>query len=231
MRRTVVLLAVALAPAGCGLISSDITDVDLSLPNKTYTVDSASFDVSGDPGPILSMSCTPSSGACELAAEQVCPEGQCAGACGAAGTCDLIIPVHPYTTVDLAAEKPELAEIDSASLVDVTIDTITYAVAENTLDRATPPLVLYVAPATVMTPDDQAAVAIGTIPSVEAGRTVTTTPLELTGAGRARLVDAMEDFRTPFNVLVAADIVLSEGDTIPTGRMTTTLSITAHAGI
>jgi len=230
MVRIYAFVLTALA-GGCGLISSDITDVDLSLPNKTYTVDSASFGVTGDPGPVLSMTCTPSSGACELAAMQVCPDGQCRGACGDTNTCELIIPVHPFTTVDLAAEKPELATINDQALIDVTIDTITYAVSENTMDTQTPPLTLYVAPANVMTPDDPAAVPIGTIPPVTPGMTVPVTQIEMTTVGRTRLVQAMQDFRTPFTVLIAADIVIGMGDAIPTGRMTTTLSITAHAGI
>jgi hypothetical protein len=225
------LFAAAVAATGCGLISSDITDVDLSLPSKTYTVDSDSFDVRGDPGPVLSMSCEPGNGTCEVAAEQVCTEGQCLGECGAASTCDLIIPIHPYTTVDLAAEKPELAEIDAADLVDVEIDSITYAVSMNSFDRDTPPLVIYVAPANLTTPEPPNAVVVGTIPAIPAGTTIETTEIQMTATGRDRLIDAMEDFRTPFNIIVGADLRLTEGDTIPTGALTTTLSITAHAGL
>ena len=224
MVRLQVVVWAALAVGGCGLISSDVTDFDLSLPDKTYTVDSDSFGVSGDPDVVLNMSCTASGGTCEVAAEQVCPDGQCRGACNAtSSTCDLIIPVHPFTTVNLAQEKAELATIDDQTLVDVTVDAITYRVDQNTMDITTPPLTLYVAPATVTTPDDTGAVAVGTIPEVAPGMTVPVTDLVM--------VEAMGNFRTPFNVLVAADIVLSSGDAIPTGRMTTTLSIRAHAGI
>lgn len=220
------------AVGGCGLISSDVTDFDLSLPNKTYTVDSASFDVNGDPDAVLSMSCTPQSGACELAGEMACPEGQCRGQCSASTSlCELVIPVHPFTTVNLAEEKPELATIDDQEFVSVTIDTITYAVSENTMNRQTPALTLYVAPQSVTSPTDTAAIAIGDIPAVDAGMTVTTTPMQITQGGHAALVDAMKDFRTPFNVIVGTDIVLRSGEPLPTGKMTTTLAITAHAGL
>ena len=230
--RVRVALCIAVGAGGCGLIDKNVTDFDLSLPDKTYTVDSASFDITGDPDLVLQMSCTPGSGACELAGDQACPEGQCWGTCSeATSLCELVIPVHPFTTINLADEKPELATIDDQSLVDVRVDTITYAVSENSMNRATPPMVLYVAPANVTSPTDQAAVAIGTIPAVEPGMTLPVTEMQITAGGHARLVDAMEDFRTPFNVLLATDIVLRDGEPLPMGRMTTTLSITAHAGL
>jgi hypothetical protein len=230
--RVALCACIAVGLGGCGLIDKNVTDFDLSLPNKTYTVDSASFDITGDPDVVLMMSCTPASGACELAGDQACPEGQCWGECSTSTSlCELVIPVHPFTTVNLADEKPELATIDEQSLVDVRIDTITYAVSENTMNRQTPPLVLYVAPANVTSPMDQAAVPVGTIPPVDPGVTIPVTSMEMTTGGRARLVSAMEDFRTPFNVLLATDITLRSGEPVPMGRMTTTLSITAHAGI
>ena len=232
VRLSYVVACVALAAGGCGLISSDVTDFDLSLPDKTYTVDSDSFGITADPDPLLSMSCSPGGGTCEVAAEQVCPDGQCRGACNATSmTCDLIIPVHPFTTVNLAQEKSELAAIDDQALIDVTVDSISYRVDENTMDTTTPPLTLYVAPATVTSPDDSGAVAIGTIPMVQPAMTLPMTDLVMTSEGHDRLVLAMANFRTPFNVLVAADIVLTSGDSIPTGRLTTTLTIRAHAGL
>lgn len=232
MLRVCLWAGIAGAVGGCGLISSDVTDFDLSLPNKTYTVDSASFDVNGDPDAVLSMSCTPASGACELAGEMACPEGQCRGECSASTSlCELIIPVHPFTTVNLADEKPELATIDDQAFVTVTIDSITYAVSENTMNRQTPPLILYVAPQSVTSPSDSAAVAVGTIPMVDAGMMLQTTPMQITMGGHTALVDAMKDFRTPFNVIVGTDITLRSGEPLPTGKMTTTLAITAHAGL
>ncbi len=232
MLRVCLCTCILAAIGGCGLIDSNVTDFDLSLPNKTYTVDSASFDIGGDPSAVLSMSCTPQSGACELAANMACPAGQCQGQCGTATSlCELVIPVHPFTTVNLADEKPELATIDRQALVSVTIDTITYAVSENTMNRVTPPLTLFVAPQSVTSPTDTAAVAVGTIPAVEAGMIVPTTQMQVTSTGHAALVNTMKDFRTPFNVIIGTDIVLKSGEPLPTGKMTATLSIAAHAGI
>jgi hypothetical protein len=223
---TAVLAATA---AGCGLISDDIDDLDLSLPNKTYTVDTMSWQFMEDPAILLSRDCSTNPDVCGAIASQVCTMGQCESVCNVAQTCDMIIPVHPFTTINLAMEKEELATINEQALVEVVVDTIEYAITENTLDVATPPLVLYVAPETVMDPEDSLAVEIGTIPTAAPMTTVPMTVMTMTPAGHARLVQAMTDFRTPFNVMVAADIVLTNGDAIPTGRLTTSMTIAAHA--
>jgi hypothetical protein len=226
MARLLPIVATA-ALGACGLISDDIDDLDLSLPNKTYTVDTMSWQFM-NPDLLLSRTCSEPS-ECQLIAEQVCMTGQCASECSPAMTCDLIIPVHPFTTVNLAEEKEELATINEQALVEVVVDTIQYAITENTLDIATPPLVLYVAPENVMDPADMLAVEIGTIQSVAPMTTVPVTELAMTPAGHDRLVQAMTDFRTPFNIMVGAEIRLTMGDTIPTGRLTTSMTIDAHA--
>ena len=231
-RHAAMAIAIAVVVGGCGLIDEDVTDFDLSLPTKTYSVDSASWDIDGDPATVLNMSCGNDPSVCALAADNLCTEGQCEGACNSGTqTCDVIIPIAPFTTIDLAMEKPELSSIDDQALVDVEIETITYSVGQNSLDRETPPLVLYVAPENVMTPSDARAVPIGTIPPVAPMSTIGETDLEMTSAGRERLILAMQDFRTPFNVLVATELVVGTGQTIPTGRMTTSLTIRAHAGL
>ena len=228
LRSSAALLLVLVA--GCGLISDDIDDLDLSLPNKTYTVDAMSWQFQEDPSLLLSRDCSTNPGQCGAIADQVCTMGQCESECNTvAQTCDMIIPVHPFTTINLAQEKEELATINEQALVEVVIDTIEYTVTENTLDVATPTLRLYVAPESVMDPADSLAVEIGVIQPVPAMTTVPLTELAMTPAGHARLVQAMTDFRTPFNVMFATDIVLTNGDTIPTGRITTSMTIDAHA--
>jgi hypothetical protein len=228
MARFLVHAALAASVAGCGLISDDIDDLDLSLPNKTYTVDTMSWQLM-NPDLLLSRTCAETS-ECALIAEQVCTTGQCDSVCNPQSmTCDLIIPIHPFTTVNLAEEKEELATINEQALVEVVVDTIQYAITENTLDVTTPALTLYVAPENVMDPEDMLAVEIGTIQPVAPMTTVPVTELVMTPAGHARLVQAMTDFRTPFNVMVGAEIVLQMGDQVPTGRLTTSMTIDAHA--
>jgi hypothetical protein len=221
----------ASALAGCGLIDSDVADFDLSLPEKAFTVDATSWDLDPSAAGVLSMSCAGMPDLCGVAAMTACPMGQCSGACSAVtSTCELTIPIRLWSMVNLAAEKPELQQIEDQALVDVTIDDITYAVAENSLDVATPPLTLYVAPATVM--DAVGASAVGTVPEIAAMTTVPAgTAVPLTTQGRADMIRFMKDFRAPFNIVVGTDLVLGQGDMIPTGRMSASVKIEAHAGI
>jgi hypothetical protein len=212
---------------GCGLIDSDIADVDLSLPDKTFSIDADQWPLD-EAGQVPGFDCSAAPQVCGEIAAEACPDGECTGACVAA-ECELTLKVAKWRPVDLGNEKPELASIEEQSPLDVTIDAIRYAVTENSLTVATPPFTLYVAPSTVMTPEG--AEPIGTIPSVPAGMQVTLTEVELTASGRTALENRMADFRTPFNLIVGASIVVGPGDTLPSGRITAQVSVDAHAGL
>jgi hypothetical protein len=222
--------AVAALLGGCGLIDSNVADFDLSLPPKSYAVETDSWGLTPQATTVLDTPCSSDPSICTAASSMACADDQCSASCSAAtSTCDLAIPVHLYTTVNLRMEKPELESIDAQAFVSVEIDSFEYEVAENTLNIETPPLSLYVAPANQTAPGN--AVMIGQLDPIPAGATVPLTDVPLTAEGRAELVRAMKDFRTPFNVLVGTDIVLGTGDEIPTGRMSATLVIRAHAGL
>jgi hypothetical protein len=212
---------------GCGLIDSDIADVDLSLPDKTFSIDADQWPLD-EAGQVPGVDCSSAPQVCAMAAAEACPAGECTGAC-VASKCELTLPVAKWRPVDLGNEKPELASIEETSPLDVTIDAIRYSVTENSLNVATPPFTLYVAAMTVMTPEG--AEAIGTIPSVPAGTLVGSAAVELTAAGRTALENRMADFRTPFNIIVGAEIVIGPGDTVPSGRITANVTVDAHAGL
>jgi hypothetical protein len=219
--------AVAVLGGGCGLIDSDIADVDLSLPDKTFSIDADQWPLD-EASQVPGVDCSGAPQVCASAAAEACPEGECSGAC-VAGSCQLTLPVAKWRPVDLGNEKPELASIEEQSPLDVTIDAIRYSVTENSLTVDTPAFTLYVAPMTVMTPEG--AEAIGTIPSVPANTLVSPTEVQLTAAGRAALEARMADFRTPFNIIVGAEIVIGPGDTVPSGRITANVAVEAHAGL
>src|SRR5262245_5074978 len=134
------VLAVAIAASGCGLIDSDITDFDLSVPSKMFTIDTTQWGLSAVDG-FTATSCDGQEGICAAAAQEACSVGQCFGACNAESkTCDLKVVVGLSSMVNLYSEKPELQTINDQPLVDVAIDAITYTVTENSLNVATPPM-------------------------------------------------------------------------------------------
>lgn len=234
MRAGAVLVAGAVMAfnAGCGLISSDVTNFDLTLPEKQFTIDADGWQL--DPqqaDALLATSCLAAPEVCATAAMAACQEG-CSGSCSTTTQlCELALDVGLYRSIDLLTEKPELKSIDDGPLIKVTIESVTYEVASNTLNIDTPELTVYVAPTSVMDPADPQATAIGTIAPVPAGILVTPKDLVFTATGRADLIAAMNNFQTPFNVIVGATLVIGDGTPVPTGKLDALVRIKAHAGL
>jgi hypothetical protein len=219
--------------AGCGLISSDVTNFDLTLPDKTFTIDATSWQVNPTLATQLFMTdCSSQPTVCGSAAMQVCQMG-CSGSCNATShRCEMSMEVSLYRPIDLVTEKPELKSINDQPVIKVAIDSVTYEVTANSLNVATPEMTIYVAPMSVMSPKDPQAKAIGTIPAVPAGQ-LTTKPQDImfNATGKADLVGIMSTFKTPFNVIVGSTLVVNSSSTVPSGKLDAVVHITAHAGL
>lgn len=226
-------LLVTLAASGCGLISSDVTNFDLTLPDKNFTIDATGWQVNQQQADLLlGTNCSAQPTVCASAAQQACQMG-CTGTCNASShTCDLSLDVSLYQPINLLTEKPELKSINDEPVIKVTIDSVTYEVTQNTLNVATPEMIIYVAPMSVMDPKDPQAKAIGTIAPVPAG-TTTTKPenIAFNATGKAELVNIMSTFKTPFNVLVGSTVVVRAGTPVPTGKLDAVVHIKGHAGL
>jgi hypothetical protein len=220
---------VAAMSGGCGLISSDVTNFDLTLPDKTFTVDTQQWMLT-NADTFLSTDCSANRGECAAAANQVCKSVTCFGSCDAStNTCDAQVLVSLYQTINLLTDKPELKQINDAPLVNVHIDSIDYVVTENSLNIDTPELQLYVAPATIMAPGDPQASEIGTIAPIPAGTTPPMMTITIGSDGQAALSKFMGDYMNPFNIIVGTTLDLKMGSTIPMGRLTATVKVAAHA--
>ncbi len=218
--------------AGCGLISSDVTNFDLTLPDKNFTIDASGWQVDQAAAATLtSTSCASAPAVCASAADQACPE-DCTGRCGSSQTCELDLDVGLYQMIDLLAEKPELQSINDEPVIKVTIDSVTYEVTLNTLNVDTPAMEVYVAPMSIMDPKDPMAKHVGTIPSVPAGATVQPAQtMTFTSSGKADLVSIMSTFKTPFNLIVGSTLTVKNGTPVPTGRLDAVVHIKGHAGL
>jgi len=218
-----------LAGAGCGLVDSDVTDIDLSLPEREVTVDTADWQLSSTDR-LASVDCSMDDQVCSTGLAELCgSEDICSGACGSGHSCEVRVRVALWHTFDLGAERPELQQIEGQPLVEVRIERVYYTVRENSLDMASPPLTVYVAPEGIMSPDDSEAQAIGTIPSVAAMTTVDEADVELTADGKDVLAARMKDYDTPFNLIVGSELTIQAGDKLPRGRMVTVVKATAVA--
>ncbi len=225
------VLALVGALGGCGLVDPDITHFELFIKDKQFTVDTAQWELQ-DVDTFTDIDCSGNAGICATAAQQACTSGQCFGSCNAdSQTCELQVIVALWQMVDVKTENEELMTIDDQPLIDVTIDAIEYEVTENTLTVDAPEFTVYAAPQTIMSPGDPEARPVGTIPGVTARTMVARTSVEFTDEGKATLKSFMDDFMTPFNIIVGTEVVVGMGDTVPSGSMTANVQVRAHAGL
>jgi len=219
--------------SACGLVSSDVTNFDLTLPDKNFSVDTSGWQVDQTAAmTYLDTSCTnPAPNVCTSAAASACSMN-CTGSCDTTtNKCDLALAVSVYKGVDLQMDQPELSTINSEPVIKVTIDSVKYEVTDNTLNVATPAMGVYVAPMSITDPSDPMARQIGTIDPIPAMTTLTATDMTYTADGKQALADIMGTYRTPFNVIVGATLTIKAGDRLPTGKLDAIVHITAHAGI
>jgi len=220
------------ALSGCGLIDSDVTNFDLTLPDKAFSVDATGWQVDqGQADTFLMTNCSSAPMVCMTAATTACPMN-CTGTCSTTtSTCELGLDVGLYKTIDLVTEKPELKEINDRAVIEVKIDSVSYAVTMNTLTVETPEMKVYVAPMSIMDPEDPMAKHIGTIAAVPALATVSLREMTFTPDGRAALIAIMSTYKNPFNIIVGSQLVMSSGDMVPTGKLDAVVRIKAHAGL
>jgi hypothetical protein len=220
-----------IALAGCSVISSNATTYDLDLPAQTFTVDASGWQVqTASINDYLAKDCSPTSSLCATAANAACPMN-CTGSCDMVQqTCDLGLDIALHQTIDLLAEKPELNSIDGATaLLQVTVDSVDYEITSNSLTIDTPVLTVYVAPMSVMDPNDAMAKMVGTIDVVTAGTTIDAHAMEFTDGGQAQLSATLADFKNPFNIIVGGTLVLAHGDVVPRGKLDASVHVRAHA--
>jgi hypothetical protein len=225
-------LVVGALAGGCGLISSDVTNIDLTIKPKMFSVDTASWNVNATAAnTYLGYNCAATPNYCGTAVANACAMG-CSGSCdGTSHTCDLTLDVSIYQAVDLLTEQPELKTINQQPIIHVKIDSVSYTVMTNTLNIATPTLTIYVAPMSVMDAKDPSAKAIGTIDPVPAMTTEPTHEMTYTPDGKQTLIDTMGSYMTPFNVIVGGELQVKSGDPLPSGKLDAMVQIKAHAGV
>jgi hypothetical protein len=227
----ILLAFLCAAQASCGLISSDVADFELNLPDKSFSIDTAGWQIDETQAQTLfNTNCSQAPSVCNTAAQMAC-DMSCSGTCGASDRCELQLDVGLYKPINLVEEKPELKSINDQPIIKVTIDSVNYQVTSNTLNVATPELKLYVAPMSVMDPKSPEAVEIGTIAPVAAGAIVPLTPVLFNATGKEKLVSMMSAYKTPFNVIIGSTLTVSGGQMIPQGKLDAVVRIRAHAGL
>jgi hypothetical protein len=216
--------------ASCGLVNPNVTDFALKFPESDFTIDTADWNIQGS-GNVPSVPCSLDCGA---AASQICGSGSgCSADCETTTqTCQAHITESLVKMYNLATQAPEYQTIADQPVAKVTIDNIWFQINDgnNTLNVDTPPFQVFMAPETVMDPSDPSAKLVGTVNSVPAGFTGKGT-LTFAQGGKANMEAFMDDFHTPFNVIVSGIVDVKGGEPTPMGKLIGFVSADAHAGI
>jgi hypothetical protein len=222
----VILACVLLAGlAGCNL---NITKITFDLPSETYSFDSAMWNLPAGntqavpcgSGQLVTDCCNPPAPS---------PQPDCAAtplACAAdssgASVCTAEIPESISSSIDLATQSG-LGKYGSSSLVDISINSISYAVTNNTLNIDLPPVVIYLAPQNVTDPKDARATQFGTVPAIAAG-TDPAGMIQLEANAPRTFQMYTANLSTPFDLIAATVVAVPSGSPVPSGAITITVT-------
>ena len=233
-----VWLAVPIASAGCGLVEGGAADdVNLSIVEKQFAIDATVWNVNESAvDTLLDQSCTPEADRCAaiVSSLSACKAATCTAQCNAeTSKCQLALRVELWRAVNLAAEVPDLIPQSAptmASSLNVTLDDVTYEIVNNGLSVDTPKLNVYVAPTTVMLASGDGAVRIAEIPAVPAGTQLSPRSISFQPGGKELLRRRLSDYQVPFNMIVAADLIVDEYTPVPVGELNANLQMRGRAG-
>jgi hypothetical protein len=217
LRRAGLLLA-------AGLISCSLTRVTFDLPSQTYKFDTTTW---GNLPPAAvganfpSVPCSADADCCNLAAAAGLSCSMTPLACPA-GTCEAQIPVSTHSSVNLAMQVGQLATFPGHSLLNVSIQSITYTVSNNTLNVDLPTISIYLAPDGVTDPTDPSAELFGTVPPIAAGTDPSGT-VQKTSNADAVFEKYTKNVSTTFNIIAAATVLIDGGTPVPNGQITVTV--------
>jgi hypothetical protein len=216
-RRGVVLL---LAATGCGLIDSDITKVTFDLPTKTYHFDTGMWGAV--PANVPTVPCTDTAFCCMLincgTMPVICENSVCTAE----------IPVSVRQTVNLGQEVPRLSGL--TSVANISIESISYAIANNSLNIDLPAIELFLAPASVTDPTSGELLKFGTVPPTPAG-TNPSGMVMLEPDAASKFAMFTDDLSSPFAFFAKAVVKVPSGSPTPSGAVDVSVTGTMSASL
>ncbi|HXT96949.1 MAG TPA: hypothetical protein VN853_11665 [Polyangia bacterium] len=218
------VVSLALALAGCGLISSDISKITFDLPTETYTFDTSMWG-NLPMGMVPSVPCTSDMDCCTAATlvgmSCTSPQLDCNTS---TSTCEASVPESASSSINLAMQVPQLQDFGGKALSNVTISKITYSVSNNTMNIDLPAMTIYLAPDKVTDPTDPRAVPFGTTMPIPKMTDPTNQQVMLVPNASAVFSMFTSDISNPFNIIAATTVKIEGGQPVPMGAVT--LSVT-----
>jgi hypothetical protein len=239
----VLLAAAALAGGGaCSLFGEDLLSWDFALPEKEFTVNTDNFV----PAPIKQLQpATMPTIACPTID---CCTGLSAADCATfgfacqSGACVAVPKVELSNPVNLSQEVPQLQQVASniPSFTHVTLKRLYLAKYSNTLNYDTPEVEIFLCPeaATSIEDLDQSSQPLckqlGTLPPIAKGTSCDancTVDVALTADGAQVFETFVKNFRQTFKFFVRATSQFEQGDPVPSGQFTATMTGTVTASM
>src|SRR6185295_681120 len=222
MRKIIVASLLALGSAGCGLISSDVTETPFDLPPKTYSFDSAMFGVPSVLSQDIPCGVAPVTDCCMLpGADCATTPLTCEQNENGMMVCFGQMTVTQGSMTNLAQEAPKLAGF--TGYVNIKIKRISYQVPTNTLDVDLQDVELFMASST----SDPSPMKFGTLPGIPAMMT-TSGDVILDPNASTVFSHFPQDITVPFAFIAKTTVKASHA---PTGRIDVTISGTLAASL
>jgi len=227
------VLTTGLVPTlGCGLADQldKLRTVSFRLPQRSYSVSTMDPRWKHPPaGGIPQVPCGPGGVTPDCCSF---PMGGMSVDCARspmvcdAGSCALKFRYEQDSRVDLGGEVPALKSVGSSILSEVKLKEIELEIA-NSLNVALPPVDLFVAPENVTSPAMGGAHKIATIEGLTPGFRGQQ-KIQLTPEAQRAFSSFATDFKTPFNLLMATEMLYKGGPT-PMGQVDLQMSGTVEA--
>jgi hypothetical protein len=240
------LVFVAASLCGCNLIDSHGVHYDYAFDAQRFTENVGNASA---PATLPTMMCDPAitPDPCSTAAPA---EPNVSLHCESSShTCIAVADVSAKQTIDLTkAQNPLPDNAVRFGISAATIKKVAYWVANNTLNVATPPIQIFVAPEAAKDQNDPDARLLGTVAPLPArSRTCADThdgdgdpaapsgspvcDVSLNSDGATQLESYVANYKTPFQVIVHATVTAHGGDPIPSGMIDFSVRPTATIGI
>jgi hypothetical protein len=214
-----------LLAAGCNLVGTNTLSIDYSFDPQEYRK-----DLGNTMGNFPSVACTATNDPCSQAAMAL-PSGITTNCDTTAKQCRANAEVLLNYPIDLSMQSTFPQSAISVGINFVNIKKVEYWVVSNTLTVSTPPVDLYVAPASAK--DQTMGTLLGSISplspksaacsdardSDSAAGSLMVCDVTLNQAGVDALANFAKDYKTEFQIIAHATVTAEGGEPIPAGAI------------
>ena len=134
-----------------------------------------------------------------------------------------VVVQSPPQMIDLKNEAQLPSSLSNQSVLDITVNKLSYDVSQNSMNIDLPPVDLFLGPQGATKPSDPGVVKFATVPSIQHGTTVTNGNIPVDAAANSVFETIGMHLGTPFVFLAQTRVVIPGGTPPPAGALTLTI--------